>query len=51
VPLYCGKIIWEEMKHTDIQMPEWMRKLKKHRIVQRDVEKNKKALKFRVFFY
>jgi hypothetical protein len=39
-----GKIIWEEMKHTDIQMPEWMIKLKKHRIVQRDVEKNKKML-------
>jgi hypothetical protein len=35
-----GKIIWEEMqKHTDIQMPEMDDKIEKHRIVQRDVEK------------
>jgi hypothetical protein len=31
---------FEEMqKHTDIQMPEMDDKIEKHRIVQRDVEK------------
>jgi hypothetical protein len=35
-----GKIIWEEMQKTLIfKRLKWMRKLKKHRIVQRDAGK------------